>query len=202
MRTLDPQARWLGRFIRGRRLDRNPLRRASDRAETVILAGLLTAFLAGAPFAVLAGGNLVHDSTQHLRQVQLATRSYVTATTLAAMPILNGSRGTAFTSPIVEARWTAPDGKLGMGEIPVPYGTPAGARERVWTTTDGRLAQPPLTGDQVASLTTLGQTMSAIVAIALLSLTWVLARRELDRRRLAAWDADWRAVNSHGRQRK
>jgi hypothetical protein len=202
MRRLHPQARWLRRFIRGRRLDRNPLRRASDRAETVVLAGLMTALLAGAPFAALAGGNLAHDAARHLQQTQIATRTHLAATTLEALPIISQSRDTAFTGPVVEAQWTAPDGKMVVDQIPVPYGTPTGAKEQVWTTADGRLADPPLTDEQIASLTTLGQAMSAITAIALLALMWALARKVLDRRRYAAWDADWRATDSHGRQRK
>jgi hypothetical protein len=202
MRMLHPQIRWLRRFIRGRRLDRNPLRRASDRTETVVLAGLMTALLAGAPFAALAGGNLAHDSARHLQQTQLATRTSVTATTLEAMPLRSQSRGVTFTSPVVEAQWSEPDGKTVIGEIPVRFGTPAGAKERVWITTNGKLADPPLTDDQVASLTTLGQVLSAITVLAVLSLTWALARKELDRRRYAAWDADWQATDSHGRQRK
>src|SRR5258708_908882 len=103
MRTGDPQTRWL-RFIRGRRLDRNPLRRTSDRAETVILAGLMTAFLAGAPFAVLAGGSLTHDGARHLQQTQLATESYVAATTLEAMPLEGPSPGVIVAKPVRGAR--------------------------------------------------------------------------------------------------
>ena len=41
-------ARRLGRWLRGRRIDRNPLRRGSDRAQTAMLGLLLAAFLAGA----------------------------------------------------------------------------------------------------------------------------------------------------------
>jgi hypothetical protein len=37
---------WLVRLLRGLRPDRNPLRRRSDRAEAVVLAALLAAFLA------------------------------------------------------------------------------------------------------------------------------------------------------------
>ena len=37
---------WLARLLRGRRLDRNPLRRGSDRAETIMLGALLAGFLA------------------------------------------------------------------------------------------------------------------------------------------------------------
>jgi hypothetical protein len=201
MRTLDPQACWR-RFIRGRRLDRNPLRRASDRVETVILAGLATAFLAGAPFAVLAGGSLAHEDARHLQQTQLATRSHVTATTLEAMPPDGQPRGGLFTIPAVEAGWNAPDGRTVYGEIPVFSGTPAGARVAVWTTTGGKLADPPLTDSQVASLTAFGQASSGVIVAALLALTWALARRELDRRRYAAWDDDWQSTDSRGSQRK
>jgi hypothetical protein len=201
MRTRDTQTRWL-RFIRGRRLDRNPLRRTSDRIETVILAALMTAFLAGAPFAALAGGSWAHDGARHLQQAQLAARSYVVATTIEAMPPESQSRGVIFTRPVVEARWSVPDRKAVIGEIPVFFGTPAGTRVWVWTTTSGKLADPPLTDDQVASLATLGQGFSAVMVVALFTLTWVLARKELDRRRYAAWDADWQATDSHGRQRK
>src|SRR5690348_18243309 len=53
---------WLARLLRGRRLDRNPLRRGSDRAETVVLGVLLAAFLAAAPFAAHAAWALGHAS--------------------------------------------------------------------------------------------------------------------------------------------
>jgi hypothetical protein len=201
MTTRDPLARWL-RFVRGRRLDRNPLRRAYDRAETVILAGLLTAFLAGAPFAVLAVGSVTHDAARQLRHEQLATRSQVVATTLETMPSLSQSKGVIFTRPVVEARWAAPNGSAVTGEIPVLLGSPAGTREGVWTTAGGKLIDPPLTDDQVTSLTTLGQVSAATAVVALLALALALTRKELDRRRYAAWDADWQATDSHGRQRK
>jgi hypothetical protein len=201
MRTLDPQACWR-RCIRGRRLDRNPLRRASDRVETVILAGLITAFLAGAPFAVQAGGSFAHGGARHLQQTQLATRSHVTATTLEAMPPDDRSRGALFLVPAVEASWNAPDGRTVYGEVPVPNRTPAGAQVAVWTTPGGKLANPPLTDSQVASATAFGQASSGIIVAALLALTWLLARRELDRRRYAAWDDDWQSTDSRGSQRK
>ena len=48
---------WLARLLRGRRLDRNPLRRGSDRAETIVLGVLLAGFLGAAPFAAHAAGS-------------------------------------------------------------------------------------------------------------------------------------------------
>ena len=161
MRTRDPQARWL-RFIRGRRLDRNPLRRTSDRVETVILAGLMTAFLAGAPFAVQAGGSLAHEGAQHLQQAQLATRSHVTATTLEAMPPEGQSRGVDLRHPGRGSQLEHAGPEDGVSARYLSSSAPQRARGwRVWTTAGGKLADPPLTDGQVASLTTLGQASSA-----------------------------------------
>ena len=58
---------WLARLLRGRRLDRNPLRRGSDRVETVVLGALLAAFLAAAPFAAHAAGAAVGTRPDRLR---------------------------------------------------------------------------------------------------------------------------------------
>lgn len=200
-RRSEPQGRWLRRLFRGRCLDRNPLRRTSDRAETLILAGVMTAFLAGAPVAAFAGGSFTHDVAQQLRQSQLATRSQVTAVTTQAVPS-GQSRNTGFSSPTTEARWVAPDGKVVYGEVPATFGAPAGTTVQVWTTASGKLADPPLREAQVADLRTLGQVVSVIALAVVLTLAWTLARQELDRRRYAAWDADWQATDSHGTQRK
>ena len=56
MSTVRFRTSCLARLLRGRRLDRNPLRRGSDRAETIVIGALLAAFLAAAPFAAHAAG--------------------------------------------------------------------------------------------------------------------------------------------------
>ena len=75
---------WLARLLRGRRLDRNPLRRGSDRAETIVLGALLAGFLAAAPFAAHAAGGWGHDSAVRQAQAQRASLVQVTATLLRA----------------------------------------------------------------------------------------------------------------------
>jgi hypothetical protein len=199
-RRLDPQARWIRRFVLGRRLDRNPLRRASDRAETLVLAGLVTALLAGAPFAALAGGGFAHDLAQHMQQSQQAARTQVTAVTLEAAPA--SVKETGFAPPVARARWAAPDGRAVTGEVPVTLGTPAGAKVPVWTTVSGELTAAPLQDTQIASLVTLGQGVSALTLAVVVALAWSLARQSLDRRRYAAWDADWQAADPRGTQHK
>jgi len=70
--------------LRGRRLDRNPLRRGSDRAETAIAGVLLAAFLAGAPFAAHAAGSWTYATSAREAEAQQAALHQVPATLLQA----------------------------------------------------------------------------------------------------------------------
>ena len=51
-----PRSTPAGRFVRGRRLDDNPLRRATDRTETLVLIVLAAVFLVCAPVAAQSSG--------------------------------------------------------------------------------------------------------------------------------------------------
>jgi hypothetical protein len=138
---------WLARLLRGRRLDRNPLRRGSDRAETVVLGALLAAFLAAAPFTAYAAGSWGHASAVRDAQAQRASVRQVTATLLRAGPVLS-SYGSA-SGFAVEARWRAPDGRVRTGELLVTATMAAGHSARIWVDRTGRLTGPPLGQDQV-----------------------------------------------------
>jgi hypothetical protein len=187
-----PTATLAGRFVRGRRFDHNPLRRTADRAETVVLALLLVAFLVGAPLAALASGAWAHAMAQRAELAQTASRRQVTAVVLTAAgtPTV-GSWG---EDSAVQARWTAPDGTVVKGELPVPVGTRVGATVRAWTTRGGQLTSHPMDASQVASLADLGEIVGATAVALLLALVGVLARWSLDKRRMAEWDADWQAT--------
>jgi hypothetical protein len=73
----------LGRLVRGR-LDRNALRHACDRAETVVLGALPAGFLAAAPFAAHTAGSWAHAASAREAQAQRAGLSEVSATLLQA----------------------------------------------------------------------------------------------------------------------
>src|SRR5258708_14262039 len=65
-----PTARRAG-LARHLALDHNPLRRRADRLETCIMAGLLAAFLAGAPLVAVAARTWAHAGNlrqQHAHQ--------------------------------------------------------------------------------------------------------------------------------------
>ena len=182
---------WLARLLRGRRLDRNPLRRGSDRAETVVLGALLAAFLAAAPFAAHAAGSWAHASAVRDAQAQRASLHQVTATLVRAAPVLSGY-GSA-SDFAVEARWRAPDGRVRTGELLVTATTAAGHSTRIWVDRTGRLTGPPLSRDQVTGRVQLAVGVAVGgLAVLLIVAAW-LVRGGIDRRRMAAWDADWLA---------
>ena len=191
-RQRKPRSTLAGRFVRGRRLDCNPLRRASDRVETFVIMLLAVAFLVAAPFAALASGSWAHAAAQRTELAQAASISQVTAVVVSP-PAPPAVAQEAFVST-AKARWTAPDGTVVTGLVPVPVGTHVGARLPQWTTRDGRLTSQPLNGSQVASLTVLGAVTGVAALAAVLALAGVLAQWSLNRRRLSGWDADWQST--------
>lgn len=176
-------------MVRGRRLDGNPLRRRSDRAETALLGLLLAVFLAGAAFAAHAAGSWAYATSTREAHAQQAREHQVKATLLQ-----DALAWTVYATPDVQARWRGPDGQVRTGAVSVPGGAKAGTTVTVWTDHAGQLTEPPLQHPQVVSRAQLAEG-SAVggLAVTLIVTGW-LAHRSLDRRRLAAWDADWLAT--------
>jgi hypothetical protein len=185
---------WLIRLLRGLRPDRNPLRRGSDRAETVVLAALLAAFLAGAPFAAGAAGHWASMAATREAQAQRASLTQVTATLVRQAPVLSGYGSGNGAVTVTQGRWRAPDGQARSGEVYVTADALAGGTVRIWVDRAGHRVSPPLTRDQVTGRTQFlaGAAVSGLAT--LLGVVGWLAHRSLNRRRLAGWDADWLAT--------
>jgi hypothetical protein len=179
----------LGRFLRGRRPDRNPLRRSSDRVETAVLALLVIAFLVGAPFAALASGSFVLAKAHEAQRTEQASSYQVPARVLKL-----DTQGTTYGDPLAQARWTAKDGKVITGEIAVPLGAMVGSTQWVWITANGQITDPPLQDSQVTGQAYFAEVFTVFTLGVLLAITGLVARWALDRRRMAAWDAEWRAA--------
>ena len=175
------------RWIRGYAPDRNPLRRTTDLAEAIIIGVLLLAFLAAAPLAAILASTWANGS----RPVADETRYHVPAVLLASAPrpIVYGFGGQ--TDIFARARWATPAGTVRTGEIQVLPGEKAGRTVMIWIDASGRPSSPPARGGQDRPLLWL----TAVLTVgALLLCTGKLARWMLDRRRMDAWDADWRAT--------
>ncbi len=183
-----------GRWLRGVLPDRNPLRRATDRAESAVLALLLVGFLIGAPLLALASGHWAYDAALRMENAQRATRHQVTAVLTADAP--NPAQATYGVPLQVEARarWTDPGGKTHTGVVFAPLGAKAGSLVAVWVDPAGRITLPPVQHGDAAGRRALAALLAPITLGLVLLGWWKLARRALDRRRMAAWDADWQAT--------
>lgn len=183
------QARLAGRVLRGLRPDRNPLRRTCDRVETYLLAGLFAASAAAAPFAAQAASRAAYTGALHAQRAQIATRHLVPAE--LTQPTAAGAADDLSSYVPVRATWTSVTGERRAGQVMVPAGSKAGSTVDVWTDAAGNLVTPPLLASQVA-----GQgDMAAIGAVTGLGTLYLcevaIVRRVVNRRRMAAWDADW-----------
>ena len=179
-----------GRFVRGRRPDRNPLRRGSDRVETAVLAVLVIVFLVAAPFTALASGSWTLARAHQAQLAERASSYQVPALVLK----LEAPSGGAYGDPSAHARWTAHDGKVVTGDIAVPLGAAVGSTQWLWTTADGQLTNPPLQDSQVTGQAYFAEGAAVFTLAVLVTITGLLARRTLDKRRMAAWDTEWRAT--------
>ncbi|MHB1873754.1 MAG: Rv1733c family protein [Streptosporangiaceae bacterium] len=187
-----PRVTWPGRLVRGLRPDRNPLRRITDRIEAAVIAGLLTAFLAGAPLAAFAVGHwALADGLGTVRHQETAWRLVPAVLLQNPRPAVSQHYG---GPPEVRARWTAPDRSRHTGDVAESGSARAGSTIMVWTDGSGRLTGPPLQRAQADSAAVLDAVIAVTVLAAVLLSIGVLARLALDRRRLAAWEAGWRAT--------
>jgi hypothetical protein len=180
-------------MVRRLRPDRNPLRRTADRTETFVMAGLLAAFLAAAPFAAHAADHFVYGVTHDTQQAQLASMHQVPSVLLQNASTPNSAYAMSAGS-IMKARWIAPDGSPRTGQILAPSDTVAGSKVMIWVDKSGNPAGPPLQPAEVSGRAAFA-AVGAVTALALLCLTvGLMVRRTLNRRRMAAWDADWSAT--------
>jgi hypothetical protein len=198
----EPRSTWLGRLVRGWRPDRNPLRRRSDRIETAVAGLLLATFLAGAPFAAHLAGTWTYAGSVREQQAQSASSEQVPATLLQAAPDWSGYAEQPGAVPEVKARWRAPDGSVRTGLVYVPGGAAAGSKVLVWVNTAGRLTGPPLANSQVATRADLDEMLVIGALAAALMTVGGIVHWALNRRRLAAWDADWLATGPRWSSRR
>jgi hypothetical protein len=177
-------------MVRGARPDRNPLRRTTDRVETYLLGGLFVASAAAAPFAAQAASHAAYDGALHAQQTQVATRHQVSAElTKAAGNSVSGYTLGAYVP--VQATWTSATGVKHTGQVLAPTGSQKGSTVTVWADPAGNLVSPPLQASQVTGQGEIA-ALGAVIGIGALYLCeTAIVRLVLNRRRMAAWDADW-----------
>jgi hypothetical protein len=197
-RRLAVGAAGAGRAVRGLWPDRNPLRRTLDRVEAAIVAGLAIAFLAGAPVAAVTAAHVAAATGARTTQAQRSWHR-LPAVLLADVP----SSGYGRSGPVARASWAAPGGRARTGTVSAPPGARAGSTVLVWADGSGQLAKaPPLRLSQVNDQVVLAAVAAVVVLGYLLPCLGLLACGVLGQRRLAAWDADWRATEPQWTRRR
>jgi hypothetical protein len=171
----------------------NPLRRRSDVIEAWLLPVWIAAFLVLCPLVAGAAGLWVRSDAAGARHAELSWHR-VPAVLLqaAAGPEMsdNGANTWVVWTP---ARWSA-DGRERVGSVPVPAKTRAGSTVTIWLDRAGKVRVPPATAAQVRDRVIV-VTLAALAGLAVfLAGMLVLARRILDRRRLAGWESAWLTV--------
>ena len=191
--------RYVGtRLARGARLlgfDRNPLRRRTDRVEAVIRLATLVMLLAAVPTATLAAGRAADHLALRQAHAQQAADHKVTAV------LLQQAAATGLPDPytsvqltLVLARWQPPGQPSRTGQVLAPAGARAGSTVTVWIDASGAVTGPPPDHRMIAGDVCIAAVVTCLVTSLLVLGSSTLARRALDRRRLRAWDAEWRVT--------
>lgn len=188
-RAGNMRGRWYCRLVRGFLPDRNPLRRACDRVETLLLAGLFVAAVVAAPFAAQAANHAAYAGALRAQQAQQAARHQVPAVLAqAAESTISSYLGALIP---VQATWTSVSGVKHAGQVMATAGSVKGSTVIIWTDAAGNLTNPPLQPSQVSGQRYMA-ALGAIVGVGVVYLcATVIVRRVLNRRRMAAWAADW-----------
>jgi hypothetical protein len=192
-----------GHTVRARRrllvaVTRNPLARAWDRIEAVLLLALIGAAVLALPVAAGMGSSIFADQMT-ASAVQTGTRHQVTATLRSRSPAPATIAGDVTRSAAtVTASWTLPDGAVRSGEITIAAGDLATATTRIWIDGTGRQTSAPLSaGGAVFTAVVAGVFIESSVLIALAGL-YLAGRFVLDRRRIRQWDVEWARLAGRG----
>jgi hypothetical protein len=174
--------------------DRNPLRRAADRAERALLVILFALFAAGIPTAALAVAHWAGLGAAQAARVAAAAQRPVTAHLLHAAPSPVGPANPSAYLVSEPAWWADAAGVRHIDTVLVAAGTKAGTVLHEWTDAAGGLTSARIDPGQLSSGAVLAAVGTGLLLVAVLVVIILVIRRHLDRRRLADWEDGWTSV--------
>ncbi|WP_051793129.1 Rv1733c family protein [Amycolatopsis jejuensis] len=174
---------------------RNPLARRTDRLHGI--AGLVCVLLVvlAVPAAVLVAFRMPGSSAPATPPDVVKTTAVVTGSAQSVPVMMTPGMAMPVTTVLVEARWTAADGTRHSGPIQVPAGTNAGAAQSISITGTGEyLSEVP--GQARAAALPVAAFVGMLGSVMLVcGLAYLGIVALLERRRAAAWDRAWTALN-------
>lgn len=157
------------------------------------MISLLVLLLAAAPVFWLSAGHWAH-------QAGLAEQRAQESWHPVPAVVVKGQREAPqylFRLPLnsttqVLARWPEPGGRQQTGDVAVPaQKAETGSRVQVWIDSAGQITGPPLANSQLDKRVIGAQALAELTLVVLLLGLAGLARWQLNRRRLADWEAEW-----------
>jgi hypothetical protein len=182
------------RMARRLGFDGNPLRRGTDRVEAVLRLVLIILLVLAVPAVTVAAGRWADHRELRRLQAQQAVDHLVTAVLLANAPAAGPPDPyTSVQTTWVLARWQPPGRPARTGEILAVAGALKGSTARIWIDPSGATTDPPLDHRVIAGYVCLVAMAACLLSCLVLLAAGGLVRGALDRRRLGAWEAEWRA---------
>jgi hypothetical protein len=186
-RRLARLARWLG-------FDRNPLRRGTDRIEAALRLVLMIMVVVAVPAAAVVAGQRADHAALNRAHAQQAADHRVNAVLIQQAPATGSPDPyTSVQTAWALARWQPPGLPPRTGEVLATAGARKGSTVRTWIDASGAVTDPPLDQREIAGDVSIAVIATCLVSGLVLLASSTLVRRVLDRRRLSAWEAEWRA---------
>jgi hypothetical protein len=190
--TLDPGRWWIARV-----LGRNPLLRAADRLEALVVLVVIVGWLLVAPITG-AVGTAIYDDRHRLYAEEALTRHRVTAT------VIEGNTTAAednFAPTDVQAVWPAAGGER-AGSFSFDTAAKSGDPLSIWVDADGNLVPPPTPTTQAAPDALLAALSILLSATVVTALVLSLMRYGCDRMRDTQWERELRATKDYDGPRR
>jgi hypothetical protein len=190
-----PTTTWQ-QVVRRLSLDRNPLRRRSDRIAAWLAPAAIVVFLGLIPVVAGITGTWMHANNAALQRTEKSwptVRGVLLQAAPGPLEPDHGANGWLEAEPV---RWTF-DGRTHQGLVPVPSGLSEDSPVTVRLNRAGQVQSPPMGAAELRDrIDTAAVFVLVLIGGLLLTLIW-LARRFLDRRRIASWEAEWMSVGPH-----
>jgi len=188
-----PRVSSWSRVVNGLRPDHNPLRRPVDRLESLATLALVAVFLLVTPLVAFGAGRWSWDAGAATARAERAAWHQVGAVVTKGVPKPQNDPYGAVYLAQVPVRWIV-GGITHTGQVTTAAGVRTGATVKVWTTASGQLTDAPLAQGQIDHQAFFAGLLAVFGFSLLLGVTALVTRRILQRRRMAAWDAEWRAT--------
>ncbi|MEV7094435.1 hypothetical protein AB0M80_16545 [Amycolatopsis sp. NPDC051045] len=185
-----------GRIARfGRRVHpgRNPLARAGDRVEALLLLLVVAGALLAVPFAA-AFGSETYAAQRARAEQERTTHHPATAVSLAAasgQSYGTDGAGAPADQTTVPAAWFDARGARHTGDVLADAGSPAGTRVPVWLDQRGELTSEPLSPATSAADGVFAALLLWTAVTGALAGLYGAGRFVLSRLHAAAWDRAW-----------